>query len=169
MDLGLDLSLNLDLNLTLSSEEDLGLGAVELDTGGDPEVDEELPLLTAPRTSDAELQRTMDAVAQRLNGLAKAQASPLLSPVPPTTYTHRPTINRAAPRSAREDKENQSVGDEGWSYVSAGECQGGLGLALGAKNGTGMGNVVYLSDNTAAPRRKKEKERKIKCELIYHH
>ncbi|KAJ7269945.1 CAMK/CAMKL/GIN4 protein kinase, partial [Mycena rebaudengoi] len=98
----------------------------------------------------------------RLNGLAKAQASPLLSPVPPTTYTHRPTINRAAPRSAREDKENQSVGDEGWSYVSAGECQGGLGLALGAKNGTGMGNVVYLSDNTAAPRRKKEKERKIK-------
>ncbi|KAJ6627789.1 hypothetical protein B0H10DRAFT_1991897 [Mycena sp. CBHHK59/15] len=163
-DLDLNRSLNLDLNLKLSSEEDVNLGTAELDMGGDRETEhEELPLLTAPRTSNAELQRTMDAVAERLNGLVKAQAaaSPTL---PPASFGHRQTANRAVSRPAREDKENQSMGEEGWSYVGSDECQGG-GLGLGvdevsAKIGREMGNVVYLSDNAVTSKGKKDKERK---------
>lgn len=166
MDLGLNLSLDLNLKLKLSSNEDVGLGAEEFDIGADVESEhEELPLLTAPRTTNAELQRTMDAVAERLNGLVKAQVS--TSPVlPAAPLGHRRATNRTVSRPAREDKENQSV-SEGWSYVGADEYQGGLGLGVDAvdpKLGKEMGNVVVLSDNTADSKGRKDKERKGKRE-----
>ncbi|KAJ7686665.1 hypothetical protein B0H17DRAFT_1071469 [Mycena rosella] len=160
MNLDLDLSLDLNLNLKLNSDEDLGLGTEEVDAGGDTEAEnEELPLLTAPRTTNAELQKTMDAVAERLNGLVKAQAcpSPILSP---PSFRHRRSTNRTVSRPAREDKENQSVSEEGWSYVGADEFQGGVGLGVdgvNAKMGKEMGNVVFFSDNAPG---KKDKERK---------
>ncbi|KAJ6588852.1 hypothetical protein B0H19DRAFT_1248448 [Mycena capillaripes] len=163
MGLNLDLSLDLDLNLKLSSDEDLGLVTAEHDLGdgAEPE-DEELPLLTAPRTSNAELQRTMDAVAERLNGLVRARAvsSP---PLPPLPSGHRRYTTRAVSRPAREDKENQSVAEEGWSYVAADEYQSGMGLGVdgvNAKMGKEMGNVVFLPENAADFKAKKDKERK---------
>ncbi|KAJ7666234.1 hypothetical protein DFH06DRAFT_1470402 [Mycena polygramma] len=158
MDINLDLSLDLDLKLSYDEEE---LGASEHDLGEGAEAeDEELPLLTAPRTTNAELQKTMDAVAERLNGLVRARAasSPPLPPLPPV---HRRHTNRAVSRPVREDKENRSVAEEGWSYVAADEYQG-VGLGVGGvdvKMGKEMGNVVFLPEN-ADSKAKKDKERK---------
>ncbi|KAJ7158352.1 kinase-like domain-containing protein [Mycena crocata] len=124
--------------------------------------DEELPLLTAPRTTNTELQKTMDAVAERLNGLVKAQASS--SPaLPPAPLGHRRATKRAVSRPAREDKENLSVAEEGWSYVGVEEYHGRLGLGMDgieAKRGKEMGNVVFLPENATDSKAKKEKERK---------
>ncbi|KAJ7485362.1 hypothetical protein FB451DRAFT_1027719 [Mycena latifolia] len=121
-----------------------------------------LPLLTAPRTTNTELQKTMDAVAERLNGLVKAQAAP--SPaLPSAPFGHRRNTNRAVSRPAREDKENQSVSEEGWSYVGVDEYQGGVGLGVDgvdAKIGKEMGNVVFLSESAPDSKAKKDKERK---------
>ncbi|KAJ7512681.1 Pkinase-domain-containing protein [Mycena galericulata] len=129
----------------------------------------DLPLLTAPRTANVELQKTMDAVAERLNGLVKAQAIP--SPVlPPSPLGHRRVTNRVVSRPAREDKENQSVTEEGWSYVAAEEYQSGLGLSVDgvdARIGREMGNVIFLPENGANPKGKKDKERKGKRESDY--
>ncbi|KAJ6595772.1 hypothetical protein DFH09DRAFT_905778 [Mycena vulgaris] len=120
-----------------------------------------LPLLSAPRTADAELQKTMDAVAERLNGLVKAQASPALPPAP---FGHRRSTHRAVSRPAREDKENQSISEEGWSYVGADEYRGGpVGLGVegvDTKIGKEMGNVVFLSENAADHKGKKERKGK---------
>ncbi|KAJ7634797.1 Pkinase-domain-containing protein [Roridomyces roridus] len=151
MDLDLDLSLDLNLNLQLGAGEDM-----ECDIGFDVE-HEELPLLTAPRTSNAELQKTMDAVAERLNGLVKAQATSSSPVLPSVPLGHRRATNRTVSRPAREDKENQSVTEEGWSYVGSEEYQSGVGLgvnAVDARVGREMGNVVFL------PEAKREKERK---------
>ncbi|KAJ6470060.1 hypothetical protein C8R47DRAFT_989081 [Mycena vitilis] len=119
-----------------------------------------LPLLTAPRTTHPELQKTMDAVAERLNGLVRARAASS-PPLPPLPTVHRRHTNRAVSRPVREDKENRSVADEGWSYVAADEYQG-VGLGVGgvdAKMGKEMGNVVFLQEN-ADSKAKKDKERK---------
>ncbi|KAJ7185580.1 CAMK/CAMKL/GIN4 protein kinase [Mycena filopes] len=144
LDLARSLDLNLDLKLAADEEHDVA--------------EAELPLLTAPRTTNSELQRTMDAVAERLNGLAKAQASasPVLAPLP---MRQRRYTTRAVSRPAAEDKENQNVYEEGWSYVGVDEYQSGVGLGVdgvGAKIGKEMGNVVFLPEHAA----KKEKERK---------
>ncbi|KAJ7359253.1 Pkinase-domain-containing protein [Mycena albidolilacea] len=121
-----------------------------------------LPLLTVPRTSNAELQMTMDAVAERLNGLVRARA--VSSPAPPSLpLDYRRSTKRTVSRSAREDKENQSVVEEGWSYVAADEYLGGVGLGVGgvnAKMGKEMGNVVFMSGNGADSKAKKDRERK---------
>ncbi|KAJ7719183.1 hypothetical protein DFH07DRAFT_898804 [Mycena maculata] len=159
MDLGVDLSLDLNLNLKLSSDEDLGMGMSEHDIAADAEEEhEELPLLTAPRTSNAELQKTMDAVAERLNGLVKAQAVSS----PPAPPAHWRVANRAVSRPTREDKENQSLMEEGWSYVGTDEYQGGLGLGVDevdAKIVREMGNIVFLPEN-GIDSKGKEKERR---------
>jgi hypothetical protein len=165
MDLNLDLSLDLNLNLKLSSDvdSDLGTGPAEHDLGDG--VDEELPLLSAPRTSNAELQMTMDAVAERLNGLVRARAASS-PPLPPSG--HRRFTNRAVSRLAREDKENQTFSEEGWSYVAADEFQGvGLGVdGVDVKKGKEMGNIVFLPETTADSKAKKDKERRGKRELF---
>ncbi|KAJ7100259.1 CAMK/CAMKL/GIN4 protein kinase [Mycena belliarum] len=161
VDMDLDLSLDLDLNLKLSSDEDLALSTEECDLTDNTEAEnEELPLLTAPRTANVELQKTMDAVAERLNGLVKAQTSPVLPPAP-APLSHRRNTARAASRPAREDKENQRV-SEGWSYLGFDECQGlGLGVdGVDAKMGTEMANVVFLSENTSDAKGKRDRERK---------
>ncbi|KAJ7892765.1 kinase-like domain-containing protein [Mycena olivaceomarginata] len=142
MDLDLDLSLDLNLNLKLDSQVEMDLDPAEHDLGDGAE-----------RTSNAELQMTMDAVAERLNGLVRARA--VSSPAPPSLpLDYRRSTKRTVSRSAREDKENQSVVEEGWSYVAADEYLGGVGLGVGgvnAKMGKEMGN-----DSKA----KKDRERK---------
>ncbi|KAJ7754441.1 hypothetical protein B0H16DRAFT_1316504 [Mycena metata] len=127
-----------------------------------PAVPVELPLLTAPRTTNSELQKTMDAVAERLNGLAKAQASSAAA-LPPLPMRQRRFTTRAVSRPAPEDKENQNVYEEGWSYVGVDEYQSGVGLGVdgvSAKIGKEMGNVVFLPENAADSKAKKDKERK---------
>ncbi|KAK7044667.1 kinase domain-containing protein [Favolaschia claudopus] len=153
MDLNLDLNLDLSLRLQSNSEEDLSLPEHDL---GDGVEEDELPLLTAPRTSNVELQKTMDAVAERLNGLVRARAAS--SPAPPfLPLEHRRSTKRPV-RLQREDKENQSVVDEGWSYVGADEFSAvGLGVdGVGPKMGRDMGNVTFL------PGAKRDKERRVK-------
>ncbi|KAJ6470047.1 hypothetical protein C8R47DRAFT_1200540 [Mycena vitilis] len=125
---------------------------------------EELPLFIEPRTTNPELQKTMDAVAERLNGLVRAQAASS-PPFPPLPTVHRHT-NRAVSRPVREDKKNRSVADEGWSYVAADEYQG-VGLGVGGvdvKMGKETGNVMFLPEN-ADSRATKDKERKGKREF----
>jgi hypothetical protein len=170
MDLDLDLSLDLNLNLKLDSQVEMDLDPAEHDLGDGAEVEheEELPLLAVPRTSNAELQMTMDAVAERLNGLVRARA--VSSPAPPSLpLDYRRSTKRTVSRSAREDKENQSVVEEGWSYVAADEYLGGVGLGVGgvnAKMGKEMGNVVFMSGNGADSKAKKDRERKGKREFF---
>ncbi|CAK5274766.1 unnamed protein product [Mycena citricolor] len=134
VDIDLGLSVDLDLSLRLSSD------AIAVETERDIADEGNLPLLVAPRTANEELQKTMDAVAERLNGLAKAQAA---------------AASAAARqlRSPREDKENQSV-SEGWSYVGADEFQSGLGLDNEGRN-------VVFQENMD-PKWRKDKERRAK-------
>ncbi|KAF7360372.1 Protein kinase domain-containing protein [Mycena venus] len=139
------------------------LGSAEHDLGDGVGIDhEELPLLTAPRTSNAELQKTMDAVAERLNGLVRARAAS--SPAPPSLpLDRRRSTKRTVSRPAREDKENQSVAEEGWSYVAVDEYSGGVGLGVdgvNAKIGKEMGNVVFLPGHAGDLKAKKDRERK---------
>ncbi|KAF7325938.1 Protein kinase domain-containing protein [Mycena kentingensis (nom. inval.)] len=107
MDLRLNLSIDLK-DIELASDENVVMDGPE----------EELPLLVAPRVQNTELQKTMDAVTDRLNSLVAA-SSPK---VPPVT-------SKGMTKMALEDKENQSV-LEGWSYVAADEYQSGLGLGV---------------------------------------
>ncbi|KAF7344601.1 Protein kinase domain-containing protein [Mycena sanguinolenta] len=164
IDLNLELSLDLNLNLKLGSDEERDLGTPENDPTDAAEVEHEdkLPLLTVPRTSDAELQKTMDAVAERLNGLVRARAAS--SPVPPSfPLDHKRSTKRTVSRSAREDKENQSFAEEGWSYVAADEFSDGVGLGVdgvNAKMGNETGNVVFPSGNGTGSKAKKDRERR---------
>ncbi|KAJ6488019.1 Pkinase-domain-containing protein [Mycena sanguinolenta] len=167
MDLNLESSLDLDLNLKLDFDEERDLGVPEPDStdAAEAEHEDQLPLLTVPRTSDAELQKTMDAVAERLNGLVRARAAS--SPVPPSyPLDHKRSTKRTLSRSAREDKENkenQSFAEEGWSYVAADEFSDGVGLGVdgvNAKMGQETGNVVFLPGNGTDSKAKKERERR---------
>ncbi|KAJ7359245.1 hypothetical protein DFH08DRAFT_1074775 [Mycena albidolilacea] len=115
MDLDLDLSLDLNLNLKLGSQVEMDLDPAEHDLGDGAEVEheEELPLLKVPRTFNAELQMTMDAVAERLNGLVRARA--VSSPAPPSLpLDYRRSTKRTVSR-----------------YVAADESFGGVGLGVG--------------------------------------
>ncbi|KAJ7064857.1 kinase-like domain-containing protein [Mycena amicta] len=184
--------LNLDLGLlNLGSEEDLATGAADEDLGADVDAEHpELPLLVAPRVLNTELQRTMDAVTERLNGLALAQAlTPMLPSVPATSkrvtkMTSRsdqeekeaplsppmlpfvPAAKRATKAASRfnqEDKENQSV-SEGWSYVAAHEYQSGLGLGVNRVDGKKeIGSVIFLPEEAKG---RKENQRKGKREQL---
>ncbi|KAF9480576.1 Pkinase-domain-containing protein [Pholiota conissans] len=133
----------------------------------------ELPLLTAPKMDNPQLQRTMNDITQKVNELVQSvvtQASP-------------PAIQAASMRGDRErnpagahlhhnhtskgheDKENDAMDEESWSHVSGGDqdrsdrsgCVG-LGVGVAANRDPGVNNPGPLSMSPAKARKEKEKK-----------
>lgn len=78
------------------------------------------------------------------------------APTPPEV--HR---DRVIPRTHEVDnKENQSIGDDSWSHVSAEEQKGrAVGLGMGLRDvGRNMGNIMTLRDSGAGIKGKKERK-----------
>ncbi|KAG6830371.1 hypothetical protein H0H92_001008 [Tricholoma furcatifolium] len=60
----------------------------------------------------------------------------------------------------RENKENQSIGDESWSYVESPEQKGrGLGFGVGREGGRAMGNVTNTRDAFSGAKGKKREKK----------
>ncbi|KNZ72467.1 putative serine/threonine-protein kinase HSL1 [Termitomyces sp. J132] len=68
----------------------------------------------------------------------------------------------------RDDKENQSLGEESWSYVDSDEHKGrSLGLGISREPGRAMGNLTNTRNAPSGSKTKREKERKIRRELTH--
>ena len=99
--------------------------------------DVHLPLLTAPKIDNPHLQRTMDDITQRVNELVQAvtQAPSGLGKdiLPISTRDPKAATRQTLGGHAQifNDKENQSLDEEGWSHVTAEtDRSGGLGLGV---------------------------------------
>ncbi|KAF8155680.1 hypothetical protein B0H34DRAFT_751703 [Crassisporium funariophilum] len=119
----------------------------------------ELPILTAPKLEDPQLQRTMDDFAQKVNDLVQSVTKPMAHPggsqgvEPPKTLAHTHAV---------EDKENQSIDEESWSHVSA-EVDRSAGVGLGVAIGLNreVGKDVANNGPTMSPTKtRKEREKR---------
>ncbi|KAG6820295.1 hypothetical protein H0H93_002733 [Arthromyces matolae] len=80
-------------------------------------------------------------------------------PVPLEPRTNARNHHAASAAQSRDNKENQGVGDESWSYVEPEEHKGrGLGLGVSRDTGRTMGNVTNTKDVSQVPKGKKEKK-----------
>ncbi|RDB27944.1 Serine/threonine-protein kinase GIN4 [Hypsizygus marmoreus] len=125
--------------------------AVELDlhlsVGGGPSNPE--PMVTMDDDKE-------DVISLVTTAISDTQDVPMLQqPVPQDN-------SRACRTQETEDKENQSVGEEGWSYVGGDDSQKGRGVGLGVGRdiGRNMGNVTNTRDGFPAAKVKKGKDKK---------
>ncbi|KDR80154.1 hypothetical protein GALMADRAFT_277414 [Galerina marginata CBS 339.88] len=117
-----------------------------------------LPLLTAPKVENAQLQRTMDDITQKVNDLVQA-----VTQAPPGVGENREAAKAPVYSRTEEDKENQSIDEESWSHVSAEtDRSGGLGLGVGIAVSRDVGRDVANAGPTpvSPAKARKEKEKK---------
>ncbi|PPR00755.1 hypothetical protein CVT24_000780 [Panaeolus cyanescens] len=119
--------------------------------------DRALPLLTAPKTDNPHLQRTIDDITQKVNDLVQAvtQAAP--------AAVEEKEVNKSSTRKAEEEKENRSIDEEGWSHVSAdSDPSSGVGLGVGIAHNRDLGKDIQntVSGSNSPAKVKKEKEKK---------
>lgn len=136
----------------------------------------DLPLLTAPKTEDPHLQRTMDDLTQKVNELVQAISQPPLAEVASAKGTIDATGQRRNKHTMAlecEDKENASM-EEGWSHVSVNSSvdrSGAIGLGVGgisAHRNVGK-DVSNVNPVACSPTKlKKEKEKKVRrmCSFV---
>ncbi|KAF8962634.1 hypothetical protein BDZ97DRAFT_1824757 [Flammula alnicola] len=118
----------------------------------------ELPLLTAPKMENPQLQRTMDDITQKVNDLVQA-----VTQAPSSHAESKESARTAPPARIDEDKENQSIDDESWSHVTAdADRSGGVGLGVGVAINRDVGkDVVNTGATSLSPTKsRKEKEKK---------
>lgn len=140
----------------------------------------ELPLLTAPKTGNAELQNTMNAITERVNYYVQAATSqpgmqpPIPRPINTSQIISSDCRQNAGPREVKghkaqetsqpdDDKENQTLSDEGWSYIGVDdENSGGVGLGVGQD----IGNTKRGTASIVSLKGKKDKEKKTRRKFL---
>lgn len=105
-----------------------------------PPQEHQLPLVTAPKTPNPDLQKAMDHIAEKVNDLVMADIA------------STPRARKAS--VAYQDKENQSFGEEGWSYVREEELRSPV-LSSGRTLGREVGNLSVDGKGKKENRRSK--------------
>lgn len=143
-------------------------------------LDTSIPALSTPRTTDQVLQQTVDKISKSANERITRHVSSTSNPRPgkrnfSPVITRKPLSQSSPQRENRRGriasrstvhkstgKENQSVLDEEWSYISSDPDQSFLGLGAGTGRDVGrdIGNFPRLV--TSPPRGRKEKKNRRK-------
>ena len=127
-----------------------------------PHLDNDLPLLP----DNLHPQQTTDGIAQKVNDLVNAVTQPQAHVV----VTHATDSHKLVPYSSdKQDKENQSADDEGWSHVSAEVGHsGGIGLGVGLAEGRAIGrDLVNVGPTVTKTKKDKDKKGRREYSLPY--
>ncbi|KAG5732353.1 putative serine/threonine-protein kinase HSL1 [Termitomyces sp. T112] len=135
--------------------------------------------IPTPKPADIDMM-TADADQRTLNELPATETEDVRSPLikPPSNLgatIDQNVVVSPEPKAAirghraasmaqdRDDKENQSLGEESWSYVDSDEHKGrSLGLGISREPGRAMGNLTNTRNAPSGSKTKREKERKIR-------
>ncbi|KAF8814699.1 Pkinase-domain-containing protein [Phlegmacium glaucopus] len=122
-----------------------------------PHLANDLPPLTVPQFESPHPQHTTDDITQKVNDLVHAVTQPQAH----VSVTHATDSTKVFVHSNdKQDKENQTVDDEGWNHVSADiGHSGGIGLGVGLAEGRAVGRDLANVGSTVA-KAKKDKDKK---------
>jgi len=128
-------------------------------TGLQENDDLNLPLLTAPKMENPQLQRTMDDITQRVNDLVQA-----VTQAPTSLGENKETGKSTARPRIIEDKENQSIDEESWSHVSVDTERHGFGMGAAANREVGkdLANTAPVTVSPTKTRKEKDKKNRRK-------
>ena len=107
-----------------------------------------------PQSDNPLDQQTTDDITRKVNDLVHATQPHVVVP-------HVADSAKAVAHSSdKQDKENQSVDDEGWSHVSAEVSHsGGIGLGVGLAEGRAIGrDLANIGPSINKARKDKEKK-----------
>ena len=126
-----------------------------------PRLDNNSSLLTEPQLDNPHLQQTID-ISQKVNDLVHTVTQP-------QTYVDAPramdSTKVVAHLNDKQDKENQSVDDEGWSHVSAEVSHSGaIGLGVGLAESRAVGrDVANIGPTFTKAKKDKDKKGRRQC------
>ncbi|KAF8190468.1 Pkinase-domain-containing protein [Pholiota molesta] len=115
-----------------------------------------LPLLTAPRMENPQIQRTMNDITQKAPSVpGHGESKEGAKAVAPHYHGghHHPKV--------QEDKENEAMDEDSWSHVNADPDRSGyvgLGVGVGANRDAGGGNAGATTLSPTKSRKEKEKK-----------